>query len=358
MTTGKTLPFHIPTVTCWSWQAGLFSIIQDIPEAKDWIYSNYIQLYCHPDPGNIHNVFMDFIPSYNNFLECPILDIQYMERKFIIDIYDNVIDFFKYCIDNDYYIYTVINEKWIFDSDKDFYHEAFIYGYDNVDRTFNIADFTLSNTRKYSSKKIGYDKISKGFLSVDKNDDFLLRGDGGILLVKINVDKKLKFIFDINQVKIFLEDYLSAKNNLFYFSGKFNRVLYDSNYRGEISSKSPDPLFGINIYYALRDHLVEPYNYLNWDIRPFHNLYEHKKLMKERIEYMILHRYIPNTDSFISDAAELEKMTNILCNRILKEKFKKAGNDIFLEECMAMLMDIRNKEISLYNGLISVIEIK
>ena len=40
----KILPISYPMITSWQWHATLFSIIGDDEKAKNWIFSNYIQL--------------------------------------------------------------------------------------------------------------------------------------------------------------------------------------------------------------------------------------------------------------------------------------------------------------------------
>ena len=43
----KILPISYPMITSWQWHATLFSIIGDDEKAKNWIFSNYIQLRCY-----------------------------------------------------------------------------------------------------------------------------------------------------------------------------------------------------------------------------------------------------------------------------------------------------------------------
>lgn len=45
----KVLAVTYPTITSWTWHANLFAMIERLPEAQDWIFSNHIQLQCRPD---------------------------------------------------------------------------------------------------------------------------------------------------------------------------------------------------------------------------------------------------------------------------------------------------------------------
>ena len=53
MSNKKILPVSYPMITSWQWHATLFSILGDDEKAKNWIFSNYIQLRCY----NIEEIF-------------------------------------------------------------------------------------------------------------------------------------------------------------------------------------------------------------------------------------------------------------------------------------------------------------
>ena len=72
----KVLPISYPMITSWQWHATLFSIIGDEEKAKNWIFSNYIQLRCY----NIEEIFTgdemllaDMMPGSSSLKECPYL---------------------------------------------------------------------------------------------------------------------------------------------------------------------------------------------------------------------------------------------------------------------------------------------
>ena len=72
----KILPISYPMITSWQWHATLFSIIGDDEKAKNWIFSNYIQLRCY----NIEEIFTgdemllaDMMPGSSSLKECPYL---------------------------------------------------------------------------------------------------------------------------------------------------------------------------------------------------------------------------------------------------------------------------------------------
>lgn len=74
MSNKKILPVSYPMITSWQWHATLFSILGDDEKAKNWIFSNYIQLRCY----NIEEIFTgdemllaDMMPGSSSLKECP-----------------------------------------------------------------------------------------------------------------------------------------------------------------------------------------------------------------------------------------------------------------------------------------------
>ena len=80
----KILPISYPMITSWQWHATLFSIIGDDEKAKNWIFSNYIQLRCY----NIEEIFTgdemllaDMMPGSSSLKECPYLLFSLMTKE-------------------------------------------------------------------------------------------------------------------------------------------------------------------------------------------------------------------------------------------------------------------------------------
>ena len=287
--TRKVLKVTYPSVTSWTWHANLFAMIESMPEAQDWIYSNYIQVHCHLDERR-EGLFFEFFPTYTSILICPLLHNQYMDRKFIQNGWNEWKDFLIDCIDNDYYIYGVCNEKYLHNLQDDFLHELFIYGYDLNESVFYCADFTFSNSGKYTFTQKPMEQICQSFRDVPEQDDYLLCGEGGIILSKICPAKEKPYEIEIPYLKRNLTEYLEGRNTFKHFSMLYNTEPKQNNDGGKAQRKL---VFGIDIYDVLMAYLKGSKDNFQPDYRAFHNLYEHKKLMVKRIEYLKEKQLIP-----------------------------------------------------------------
>lgn len=332
------LPVVYPTVTSWTWHADLLSIVEGLPEAQDWIYSNYIQVQCRPDVAGEEKLFFEFFPFYRSFQDCPVLHTQYIDRKFVMDKWRDIEEFLIYCIENNYYIYAICNERYMLYLDRDFYHELFVYGYDCEERVFYCADFTFSQSGKYSFKKVPFELVCRGFVDVTEDTDYLLRWEGGILLTKIRLQKENKYNLDLNYIKRNFQEYLEGVNSFTHFGLFYNQKVMSQGARGEPFAYHT---FGINVYNTLSGYLNGVSDPQKIDLRPFHNMYEHKKLMKKRIDYFAANGVI-GIDRRNKIYWEMERKSLILCNMVIKYKIK--GNKEMQSQLINSLYAIKDME--------------
>ena len=116
----KILPTSYPMITSWQWHATLFSIIGDDEKAKNWIFSNYIQLRCY----NIEEIFTgdemllaDMMPGSSSLKECPYLLFSLMTKEQVESYCGDILTFIKKTINLGGYIYltrqrsSVIQER-------------------------------------------------------------------------------------------------------------------------------------------------------------------------------------------------------------------------------------------------------
>lgn len=342
----KVLAVTYPTITSWTWHANLFAMIERLPEAQDWIFSNYIQLQCRPDTRKKGGLFFEFFPFYNPISECPILHTPYIDRKFISDIWKDVKDFLIYCIENDYYIYGICNERYALHLEQDFFHELFIYGYDFGEQSFYCADFTFSNSGKYSFVKVPFDLVCRGFLDVSEKADYLFRGEGGIMLAKAKPQKEYGYKLDLDYLKCNLQEYINGVNSCSHYGLFYNNKTMTHGMDGEPFSYLG---FGIKVYDTLIKYLIEIVDAQLIDIRPFHNLYEHKKLMTKRIEYLV-EKGLIGQDKNREVYLEVEKESLILCNRIIKYKIRARREG--MEDIIHSINRIRDKEVTELDNLV------
>ena len=124
MSNKKILPVSYPMITSWQWHATLFSILGDDEKAKNWIFSNYIQLRCY----NIEEIFTgdemllaDMMPGSSSLKECPYLLFSLMTKEQVESYCGDIINFIIKTIDLNGYVYGVFDEaKILCDSGADY----------------------------------------------------------------------------------------------------------------------------------------------------------------------------------------------------------------------------------------------
>ena len=116
MSNKKILPVSYPMITSWQWHATLFSILGDDEKAKNWIFSNYIQLRCY----NIEEIFTgdemllaDMMPGSSSLKECPYLLFSLMTKEQVESYCGDIINFIIKTIDLNGYVYGVFDEAKI-----------------------------------------------------------------------------------------------------------------------------------------------------------------------------------------------------------------------------------------------------
>lgn len=84
----------------------------------------------------------------------------------------NPVDLIKLCINNNSYIYLVLNLSNILNQPH-FYHDLLIYGYDDINQEIYLADFVFQ--MKYSFETISYIQFINAYLSLPPNQDYIYK---------------------------------------------------------------------------------------------------------------------------------------------------------------------------------------
>lgn len=144
--------------------------------------------------------------------------------------------------------------------------------------------------------------------------DYLLRWEGGFVLAKICQKKENKYELDANYIKQNFFEYLNGVNSYEHFGLFYNKKTMSERVPGELYSYHK---FGIEVYDALADYLKRMENASDIDLRPYSNLYEHKKLMTKRIAYFAK-KGLLKTDGIQEEYTEIERESLRLRNAIIK----------------------------------------
>ena len=283
------LQLYTPEVRGYCMHAYPLSIIKKDESYYSWLYSNFIQLYCHKDFNDCRVPYNFFIPiqfskqgndaeykyvidvcSY--FFSIPFLDVQKISRNSINE--KNIVDIIKELINLNNYIIMYVDEYGI--PEKKAYrnyhkhHEILIYGYDDELSVFNTIGYKAND--QYGVTDVGY-------------SDFILS-------------------YNIERFKLpFFRNYIYAikyvERNCFFDIKTVINELNKYRYSFESSNLSfsmytnDDFVYGFDTYGKLSENIIHNAR-LNKkvDLRPVYILFEHKNLMLKRLEFIYDKGYI------------------------------------------------------------------
>ncbi len=345
MSDKKLLPVSYPMITSWQWHATLFSILGEEEMAKEWIFSNYIQLRCY----NIEEIFtgddillVDMMPGSSSLKECPYLLFSMMTKEQVESYCGDIINFIIKTIDLDGYVYGVFDEaKILCDSGADykFPHELFIFGYDKEKQEFNVGDFTFGEHYSYST--VSFEDVRRGYEIITASEDHMFKDDykghRGLYVIQKNMAKQY-YSLDVTYIKDTICEYLEAKDTKNHFRMMRNRF--------------DDTVFGVDVYDAVLKQTAkqlsaeEP----DFDIRPLHVLYDHKVMMNERIKYLMSKGYMEYDSEIL--ASYMDVMNTMLTARNLMIKTSITGNVDCIDKFEKYLMSAKEKEIAVLKKVV------
>ncbi|UED72207.1 hypothetical protein [Brevibacillus sp. DP1.3A] len=328
----NSLPVVDPLINVYPKHAIPLTLLSLDKHAEQWIYSNYIQLKCSKDFMNhTPQDWFDFFTVYPEFYENPYLHTERITIDTINNLDINIINFVINSIDNGSYIYTHVDEYYISDTvaHNSFHlpHAILIYGYNKGEKILNIAGF--NKIQKYSFRTVDFSHFEKAFYKIaDYKQEINSRHKNYFkfsYLMKLNQVKK--YDFDISWVFDCLKDYIESKNTSGRFRGFSNIV---------------DDYYGLETYSKLIDYyssIPEDKRYL--DIRPAHLLWEHKKIMFKRIQYIEKNK-IANVDGSLKVFEEIERISLNLRNILIKYTFN--NDNSLIDKIITLLNTLETKE--------------
>lgn len=280
-----------PPVTSYPSIANIFSMKwKEKNEIMPWIGDHFIQLIIRQNHEDTPADFYDHADVDNYYRELYGMPwLSWMRINKETANFKKFTDYIEYQINNGYALEPCVDRyffKFTGSYKKDhFIHSSFIYGYDNIKRKIYIADFW--DYGKYERKEVSYRAINKS-----------MNNNGIINLFKL---QEGKYEFKPVLMKTFLEDYLNSE---------------DSTHKFDFSNKkyNKDVIFGLSYYDYVLNYCSEK-KYM--DIRFFHVLYDHKLLMKLRLEFLVRSNYISESwfkklsaknDGLIASSLEVRNM--------------------------------------------------
>ncbi|AJS57217.1 hypothetical protein [Paenibacillus sp. IHBB 10380] len=313
------LPMFNPTIQTYPKHAHITSILAKHNNFNEWLFNNHIQIFCLTYNGETnHDTYLDtYEPLHRVYY--PLLEMQSMSKDLLKANNIDTCDFIVNCINSGYYIYLSVDTYYIptYSSKEHSTHDLFLFGYDSDRKVFHAADFFNSH---YTHEDIGFDSMKLAVESLGTGlNDFK-----DVQLLKIN-EKPINPLYslDVEHLKNNLHDYLYEKDTSYRykeFEGPF--------------SKDDNRTWGLGVYNTLLKVLKEEI-IPSVTLRSIHALYEHKKLMKMRVKFLIENNFIKSHSDLIDCFEKVEHDALIIRNVLLKSMHNNKHNDkvsILLEQ--------------------------
>lgn len=319
----KELPIATSPIQGYLHHAYVLSIGANHSNFFPWFYSNYIQLRHY---RNItENMHLDYLNFYNyDFVVdfFPWLNVEKISKNIVLKGFSSVIDYLRECVDMNYYIYIYLDKFYISNRNEyqnyHFIHDHFIYGYDDT----GFYSMGFDNKGLYGSNKIFFSDAEEAFIRAESKFDW----QNFIFMLKHNENDDYQF--DLQLVIELLEDYLLSRN---------------TSYKARMYKNPTDAAFGLEVYNYIKmyfEMLIE--DKVNYDVRPLHILYEHKKCMLLRIKFLEEEGLIDSSLGLYSDYKEVENETQFL--RMSLMKYRTLKNKQILYTIVEMIDNVKKKE--------------
>ncbi|MFF2908423.1 hypothetical protein [Paenibacillus sp. NPDC057934] len=331
----KVLEVNKPIIAVMPEHAHALSIISAHESYENWIFSNLIQVF-HDQKAVVDNdkLLIRFLDD--GFIhKSRITKFEEVQKSTFSRWFSDVLKPLMDCIDNNTYIITLLDSFYI-PKHRPYYktihrpHMTLIYGYCLIEQCFFIADFFEGF---YSFEKASFEEVRLGFENVPPGDwskvSLIQKGENQYNFDLHHVIKSIK------EYKLSIcphEQVLRGTNNM------FNNVYGLDAYRIMLEL--------IPFYFALGEECM--------DIRSFHLMYEHKKLMILRLN--ILGSIFKIDSELIQGFKEIEQEALILRNIGLKYLLTK--NKQCIENILILLTRLIKKEDELLSQLLDIKGIK
>ena len=357
----KILPFTIPTITTLPGYANILAILESYEKVKPWIYSHYIKT-CVVEITNrtvddIDSVYYTFFNDFddrayfnawnsNSFFQtkwCPFLEIYDIPYEVLTKSQYPLISFIKDSIDSNHYVFSLVDVSKIneYGSEKTFYHDFFIYGYDYDKKQIYFADFPNNPSSKYGCSKCTYDEYENAFYSYMKNSVWMnLRR---VILLNVNDNE-----YDLNYTYIQnnIQEYLYPQSNT---ARTFEEYLNSDCFYKEREKKV---YLGNQVYQFFAQFFQDEINLgkSHIDHRFYHALCDHKEMMLKRIKYLYERNYISAERFKYYPEYEIIR-DNALAVRNLVLKYNLSKNISTLNRIPEILTSMKEHEFEVLNKI-------
>lgn len=301
----------------------------------DWIFCNYIQLGCTRDFTSHLDLPVDFFLGIRNFdrnyhVNTPLINSQKINRNLINKGFKDIVDFVKQAIDMRYYVDVILNERYVPDREaygwKDFPHGNLITGYSDADEVFEVAGY--DQHKRFKKMPVSYDTFRTAYYACDYVDE-------NIFLYGIS--EYSEYAFDLSVIVNQLDMYLNARSPY-------------KNY-GLHQNERDDLAFGVEVYECIKKNFGMGYRCD--DLRPLNLLWEHKRMMQLRIDYLHFEKKCLSKEDyqyFRLEFDNIEKKAFLLRN--MQIKYQKTSDKELINRIITELDSMKNVEMAVLRQML------
>ena len=297
-----------------------------------WLFRNFIQISCDIHSVNrpidfFYGVEKDWDFHWINYF------LNFDQIPLPLFLHYGVMDFIRGCIDQGKYIELRLDQYDIRDRDEyrqhHFSHQNLIYGYDDSQKLVYLLGY--ANAGQMVKTKISY---------ADLKYQFVKRNSVSNIYVIEYKQEAYGFEYQGEYMRKMIRQYLESDNSsldLGHLIEPRRRVYGIACYDELLTEKGMQMLLS--------------------DWRVVHLLYEHKALMKERLEYIIFHE-AENRDYFNRFPEAYSEVVRRAFNiRSLTVKYELSGEDIIAEKIKEHLIHMCTLEKRVLSDFLSELEL-
>ena len=339
----KKLIVREPLLSTYPEYGSVFSIIPDNELSENWMYSNFVQYYVKKNNLFVSGEELLVYKDHVNFISTVPTLQHYKISEHILHMFtkESLIEALIDFLDNDFYIILLLDRSYIRESrnykKSPFVHMTLIYGYDEDNEDFYIAD--NNNYGKYDFLQYKFEDVANAFKAMNYND---FRDTQTINLIRpfnhIHYNFDLDYL--IKELKFYLSSY-DLKDTYLKNWNPYNPLNYGHD--GEVIE-----YYNLGIYEYLKKIINRENNYIG--IQPFHLVWENKKFMLKRIEFLKSRGYIDDCEDILLYGGHIVGELQIIINLLIKFNITKAT--ILKSSILTKIDFIKEKDIEFVRVLL------
>lgn len=298
------LPLKDPFIKTYQFHAFPISVAANHPDFMNWFCSNYNQITFPKSKFKEVLNPTNFYSFWDYFILCPIIERFYIEKELVLTKQE-VTEFIIDSINRELYVMSFVDEYYIPNRNSykrnHFPHDILVHSYDLSERKFITSGFVES--RQYSNNTpVSFEQLNLAMNITNDNEYYseFSNWSNKINLLRVRYD--WSYNFDLNAFKQSISDYLLSFNSSLRFS--------------MLRNVDDDNAYGIEVYKYLR-HYIDSFDEKYIDIRILHLIWEHKKNMIIKLNFVSTHYHEIN-NVIIEKFYWIEKHTLMLRNLAMK----------------------------------------